>query len=138
MLTILEVNISGFQYIRFMDKDWENTEIEEIRKKMDSFLSGKNIEFLYSIKNSRDGGYVLYSNKKRTIEVYVFFLPDYDLEIHYRRSLMECILTFFAKNQLKNYYSLRRDFLEAVGIGRNSFLDKSMKIIIEEKLLDKK
>lgn len=79
---------------------WEEKQIIMIRKTVDSYFHKKCFTVKEILKNTRDGGYVGYTNKIESLEIKFFFLPSYEIEILYHQNLFNSFFgALFRKNK---------------------------------------
>lgn len=115
--------------------NWERNEINGLRSKLDSFFEFNGLVFSSEEENSRDGGYVSYKNKSGKIVIYVFFLPNYEMEIHYNDS---SFINLFKKEskEIKSI-SLKKELKIDTVSNLDSFLSDCQKHIVKANLLKK-
>lgn len=88
--------------------DWEYKEISTIVIKTYNFFLSNGYVISSIKKNSRDGGYVTYDNRKKMIKITFFFLPNYDVEIYrYAGDLLLFLKSIFNKDKIESHIFLK-------------------------------
>lgn len=118
--------------------NWEKQQISRILKKTTNYFTEKKFEIHEKVENSRDGGYVLYSNKSETIKVMIRFLPYYDVEIQYFEKPLKYFLKFLLNREVQFQHISIKDLLNKQKVvDFESFIEEAVNYIEEKQLLSK-
>jgi hypothetical protein len=117
---------------------WEKQQIKTILKKTANYFTQKKFEIHEKVENSRDGGYVLYSNRNETTKVLVRFLPYYDIEIQYFATPLKSFWNFFLNREVQFQQMSIKDILSKQKVDDfEIFLQEAVNYIEEKQLLSK-
>lgn len=81
--------------------NWEKQEILNIKAKAQGFLNQRNFMIQETMENSRDGEYVLFSNRDESVKILVQFLPSYDLIVQYYSKPVSRAINFLLGREVK-------------------------------------
>lgn len=119
-----------------MVEDWESAEIESIIKLTRDFFKKKGYKILFIEKNSRDGGYVTYSNKFGTTKITFYFLPNYEIEVIKQPYFIKGLFKFFLNKPVEKIISLKQKLRNNQEIKDfDMFIKEVKKYLIDEHLI---
>lgn len=75
-------------------------------KQLEKRMVVNGFKFCEIVENSRDGGYVSYSNWLGTKIVYFTFLPDYDIQVVHQKNLLKFLFTKDKRDDFISYQEL--------------------------------